>query len=142
MTRLISSQQEGLMSSTTLPGLLSQVRACTECQHKLPLGPRPLVAAHEESRILIIGQAPGRVAHETGVPWGDQSGDRLRQWMNISPKLFYNPRAVAIMSMALCYPGTGQSGDLPPSPECAPLWHPKLRAALPNAKPWGQIIAR
>lgn len=120
------------MGQRKLNQVLREVRACTLCQDKLPLPPKPLVAAHTESRILIIGQAPGRVAHETGIPWGDKSGDRLRQWMKVDSKTFYNPKSIAIMSMAFCYPGTGSTGDLPPPPECAPLWQQALKDCLPN----------
>lgn len=84
------------------------------------------------ARILIVGQAPGRRVHETGIPWNDPSGDRLREWMQVSRDTFYDESRTAIIPTGFCYPGTGKGGDLPPRPECAPLWHPRLRAALPN----------
>lgn len=110
--------------------LLQRIRACTECAAHLPHGPRPIVAASPDSRIVIIGQAPGRKVHATGVPWDDPSGDRLRQWMNVDDETFYDERRVALVPMGFCYPGKGQSGDLPPRPECAPLWHEPLLNAM------------
>ncbi len=115
-----------------LPVLLDEVRACRVCERALPLGPRPLVQLGSSARVLIIGQAPGRVAHETGVPWSDRSGDRLREWMGVERRVFYDPGSVALMPMGFCYPGPGPSGDLPPRPECAPFWHDRLRRLLPD----------
>lgn len=112
--------------------ILREVRACTECAGKLPNEPRPLLAASKHSRILIIGQAPGRVAHDTGVPWNDRSGIRLREWLGLSPEQFYDDTLVALMPMGFCFPGTGKGGDMAPRPECAPLWHPRLLAQLPR----------
>jgi uracil-DNA glycosylase len=114
--------------------LAHQVRACTVCTAHLPLGPRPVIQVDEPARVLIIGQAPGTRVHATGIPWNDPSGDRLRQWLGIDRATFYDPRRFAIMAMGFCYPGRGKGGDLPPRPECAPLWHPRLRALLPNVK--------
>lgn len=88
--------------------------------------------AGERAKLLIVGQAPGRRVHETGIPWNDPSGERLRQWLNIASDVFYDEQRVAIVPAAFCYPGKGKSGDLPPRPECAPLWHEPLLAALPN----------
>lgn len=116
------------MSSLKL--LLQEIRACEECKAELPLGPRPVLAAHNQSRILIIGQAPGIRVHESGVPWNDPSGNRLRQWMGISEADFYDIKKTAIVPMGFCYPGTGKSGDLPPRKECAELWHEQLLAKL------------
>jgi uracil-DNA glycosylase family 4 len=117
-----------------LPGLLSEIRACQACAAHLPHGPRPVVQAGESARLLIVGQAPGRRVHETGIPWNDPSGNRLREWLNISPEVFYDEQRVAIVPTAFCYPGKGKSGDLPPRPECAPLWHERLLSALPNVE--------
>lgn len=97
----------------------------------LPLGPNPIVQAAADARILIIGQAPGTKVHASGVPWDDPSGDRLREWTGLPPAVFYDPQAVALMPMGFCYPGKTGSGDAPPRPECAPLWHRPLCAALP-----------
>lgn len=113
-----------------MDNLLQRIRACTECAAHLPHGPRPIVAASPESRIVIIGQAPGRKVHETGVPWDDPSGDRLREWMDLDDDTFYDERCVALVPMGFCYPGKGKSGDLPPRPECAPLWHKPLLDAM------------
>ncbi|RKQ49302.1 uracil-DNA glycosylase [Roseivirga pacifica] len=112
--------------------LLAQIRACTICQNELPHGVNPVVAAHPESKIAIIGQAPGRLVHASGIPWDDKSGENLRNWMGISEAEFYNTSKVAILPMGFCYPGTGKSGDLPPRPECAPQWHDKLWQYMPN----------
>ena len=109
-----------------LYSLLAEIRKCTYCKNHLPLGPKPVVEAHENSRILIIGQAPGTKVHESGIPWNDASGKRLREWMNIELDTFYDPSKIAIIPMGFCYPGRGKSGDLPPRKECAPLWHQKL----------------
>ncbi|WP_022963439.1 uracil-DNA glycosylase family protein [Halopseudomonas pelagia] len=112
--------------------LISQVRDCTLCQPQLPLGARPVVQAHPSARILITGQAPGRKVHESGIPFADASGERLRGWLGITPEVFYDARQIAILPMGFCYPGTGRSGDLPPRPECAPTWRELLMAGLPN----------
>ncbi|WP_172567471.1 uracil-DNA glycosylase family protein [Vibrio fluvialis] len=112
--------------------LLREVHQCRVCEPALPLGANPVIQAHEEARILIIGQAPGIRVHESSIPWNDPSGDRLRQWLNVDKETFYNPKQIAIMPMGLCYPGKGKSGDLPPRKECAPLWHQKVLAQLPN----------
>jgi uracil-DNA glycosylase len=114
--------------------LLTKVRACTECKAHLPLGPRPVLQLHRQSRILIAGQAPGRKVHASGVPFDDASGERLRDWLGVTREQFYDPRSIAILPMAFCYPGTGKSGDLPPRPECAPLWRAQLLAALKDIK--------
>ncbi|MCE7597218.1 uracil-DNA glycosylase family protein [Vibrio fluvialis] len=115
-----------------LSDLLREIRHCRACEPALPLGANPVIQAHEDARILIIGQAPGIRVHESSIPWNDPSGDRLRQWLNVDKKTFYDPKQIAIMPMGLCYPGKGRSGDLPPRKECAPLWHQKVLAQLPN----------
>ena len=103
--------------------LLVEVRRCVVCAESLGHEPRPVVAAHRQSNIAIIGQAPGAVVHRTGVPWDDQSGENLRRWMGIDDSTFYDERQIALIPMGFCYPGKGKSGDLPPRKECAPLWH-------------------
>ncbi len=112
--------------------LLAEVRSCTVCAAMLPLGPRPVVQLSALSRIVIIGQAPGRRVHETGIPWNDPSGDRLRDWLGVTAEQFYDPATFAIMPMGFCYPGRAASGDRPPRPECAPLWHDRLLDVLPT----------
>jgi uracil-DNA glycosylase len=112
--------------------LLEEVRACRVCEAHLPLGPRPVLRADTRARVLIVGQAPGTRVHATGIPWNDPSGDRLRAWLDVDRDTFYDEQRFAIIPAGLCYPGRGRSGDLPPRPECAPLWHPKLRALLPH----------
>lgn len=113
-----------------MKALLAEIKACTVCAAHLVLGPRPIVAAQAQSRILIIGQAPGRKVHESGIPWDDASGKNLRAWMGVSQEVFYNDELLAILPMGFCFPGTGKSGDLPPRPECAPLWHAPLLAQM------------
>lgn len=112
--------------------LLTEIRNCTACAEFLPHGTRPVFAAHPKSKILIIGQAPGRIVHGTGIPWDDKSGDNLRSWMGIDKFTFYNPELVALIPMGFCYPGKGKSGDLPPRSECVPLWHAKLLEQMPE----------
>ncbi|WP_240753939.1 uracil-DNA glycosylase family protein [Natronospirillum operosum] len=96
------------------------------------MGPRPVVQAASSARVLIAGQAPGRRVHETGIPFNDASGNRLRKWLGMDEATFYDPAQVAILPMGFCYPGKGRSGDLPPKPECAPLWRQSLLDQLPN----------
>ena len=122
------------MSQRSLDNLLKEVRACRTCEAHLPLGPRPILRAGRSAKILIIGQAPGTKVHESGIPWNDASGERLSDWMQIGFERFYDEKEIAIIPMGFCYPGKGKSGDLPPRPECAPLWHDKLLAGLPNLK--------
>lgn len=118
----------------TLTQLLTDIRACRHCADKLPCGPRPVVQAHQSARLRIVGQAPGRKVHETGIPWDDRSGERLRGWLGLTPLQFYNPRKVALVPMGFCYPGKAKSGDNPPRPECASLWHEVLETHLPNIR--------
>ncbi len=112
--------------------LLSEIRACEVCKEHLPLGPRPIVAAHADAKIIIIGQAPGTKVHETGVPWDDPSGRQLRKWLGVSDEVFYDETKIALVPMGFCYPGKGRGGDLPPRKECAPLWHQQLWDSMPN----------
>jgi uracil-DNA glycosylase len=118
----------------SLATLLTDIRACSVCSAGLPLGPRPVVVADTAAKILIIGQAPGTRVHETGIPWNDPSGDRLRNWLRINRSQFYADPRLAIMPMGFCYPGRGKSGDLPPRKECAPLWHDRLWAHMPKVE--------
>lgn len=117
---------------SSLPSLLQKVRACTLCSQHLPLRPRPVLQIHASARILIVGQSPGKKVHETGVPFNDASGDRLRAWLGVSREVFYEASQIAILPMGFCYPGTGKSGDLPPRPECAPAWRQALLSHLKN----------
>jgi len=112
--------------------LLEAVRACRVCEAHLPLGPRPVLQAHEAAKILLVGQAPSARVHESGKPWDDASGQRLRAWMGIDSATFYDPTQTAIIPVAYCYPGRAASGDLPPRPECAKLWLDRLMAELPQ----------
>ncbi|HEX4112488.1 MAG TPA: uracil-DNA glycosylase family protein [Stellaceae bacterium] len=116
-----------------LDALLGQVRACTVCAAHLPLGPRPVVRGHATARLLIVSQAPGTRVHETGLTFNDRSGDRLRDWLGLDRDRFYDEDRIAIMPMGFCYPGRlAQGGDRPPRPECAALWHGRLRAHWPR----------
>ena len=118
-----------------LHDLLKEVRACEICAPDLPLGPRPTVVAKSSAKIMIIGQAPGTKVHETGIPWNDPSGDRLRNWLSVTREIFYDGSKIAIMPMGFCYPGRlERGGDNPPRPECAPAWHEKILAGLPDIK--------
>lgn len=114
--------------------LLTEIRDCRICEEHLPCGPRPVLAAHQQSRILIIGQAPGIRVHESGVAWDDPSGERLRDWMGIGRSKFYDATQIALVPMGFCYPGTGTSGDLPPRPECAEHWHERLIREMKNVR--------
>ena len=116
----------------SLSQVAREAKACHLCEAHLPLGPRPVFRVGAKARLLIVGQAPGRRVHESGVPWNDPSGDNLRAWLRMDRAIFYDRSRIAILPAGLCYPGTGKSGDLPPRPECAPLWHPRFRAALPG----------
>ena len=118
--------------SIALKNLLREIRSCRHCADSLPLGPRPVLRASSTARLLIVGQAPGARVHASGVPWDDPSGDRLRQWMCMAPQQFYDESHVAIVPMGFCYPGRGKSGDLPPPPDCAPLWHARLLKHMPH----------
>jgi uracil-DNA glycosylase len=115
----------------SLESLLDRVHACDICRNHLPLGPRPVVRISATAKILIIGQAPGTRVHETGVPWDDPSGERLRAWLGLDGERFYDVSRIAIMPTGFCYPGRDpKGGDLPPRPECAPTWHGPLREHL------------
>ena len=118
----------------SLTSLLKKVRACDVCAEYLPFPPKPILSAGKHARLMIVGQAPGRRVQETGIPWNDPSGDRLRDWLQVSREIFYDEDRIAIIPIGFCYPGKGKSGDLPPRPECAPLWQSRLRAALPDVK--------
>jgi uracil-DNA glycosylase len=113
-----------------LETLLKEIRACRLCEGHLPSGPRPVLRASRTDRLLIVGQAPGRRVHETGIPFNDPSGNRLRDWLGIDRETFYDENQIAILPMGFCYPGTGKSGDLPPRPECAEAWREKLLSHL------------
>ncbi|WP_449427523.1 uracil-DNA glycosylase family protein [Rhodanobacter umsongensis] len=114
--------------------LLAEIRACRICAAHLPLGPRPVLQASATSRLLIVSQAPGRKVHDTGIPFNDVSGERLREWLGIDRDTFYDASRIAIVPMGFCFPGTGKSGDLPPRPECAPTWHPRLLPLLTQVR--------
>ncbi len=117
-----------------MEALLRQIEQCIVCKDFLPYPPKPVLSISAESKIIIIGQAPGTKAHESGIPWNDASGDELRRWLNVDRNQFYDTSIFGIMPMGFCYPGKGKSGDLPPRPECAPLWHQQLLEKLTDVK--------
>ncbi|MFD1624807.1 uracil-DNA glycosylase family protein [Azospirillum griseum] len=122
-------------TSDALARLFAEARACTRCADALPHGCRPVLRGSTTARLLIVGQAPGARVHASGIPWNDPSGDRLRAWLAMERTAFYDESRIAIVPMGLCYPGTAaKGGDFPPRPECAPLWHPPLRAALTGVR--------
>ncbi|MFD0863235.1 uracil-DNA glycosylase family protein [Sungkyunkwania multivorans] len=112
--------------------LLTKISSCELCKAHLPLGPYPIVAAHSKVKVVIISQAPGGKAHRTGIPWDDPGGQQLRKWLGVTDEEFYEKTRFAFMPMGFCYPGKGVSGDLPPRPECAPLWHKALLERMSN----------
>ena len=114
----------------SLSSLLVDVRGCTICEAHLPLGPRPVLQVHSKARVLIAAQAPGRKVHDSGVPFDDASGNRLREWLDVNREVFYDPEQIAILPMGFCFPGSGRQGDLPPRPECAPAWRKQLLGQL------------
>jgi len=114
--------------------LIEEISACTICRSFLPNEPRPVFSVDVDSKIIIIGQAPGQKVHRSGIPWDDQSGNELRRWLGVTRDQFYNKKLFALMGMGFCYPGKGKSGDLPPRPECAPKWHQLLISKMKKAK--------
>lgn len=102
--------------------LIQEIKNCSLCVEDLPLEPKPILQFSKSSKILIVGQAPGRLAHDSGVPWNDLSGERLRNWLSVESADFYNKELFAIVPMGFCYPGKGLSGDLPPRKECRARW--------------------
>ena len=116
----------------SLSAVSREARACRFCEQKLPQEPRPVFRVGHSARLLIVGQAPGRLVHETGIPWNDPSGNVLRAWLALEREAFYDTSRIAIVPAGLCYPGTVNGADLPPCKECAPLWQPRFRAALPD----------
>ncbi len=122
------------MKADALVPLLTEVRACLLCSAHLPLGPRPVVQASALSRLLIVSQAPGCKVHDNGIPFNDASGDRLRDWLGVDRAMFYDAERITIVPMGFCFPGTLKGGDLPPRPECAPAWHPRLLPRLTRVR--------
>ncbi len=117
-----------------LKKLLAEIRNCRVCETNLPFGANPIIQASNSSKITIVGQAPGKIVHESSVPWTDKSGENLRKWLGIEKGTFYNKNEIALMPMGFSFPGTGKSGDLAPRPECAPLWHGQLLKSMKQVK--------
>lgn len=118
----------------SLPRVSAEARACTLCAETLPFKPRPVFLVGRGARLLVVGQAPGRRVHMTGIPWNDPSGDLLREWLAMERAEFYDTSRIAIVPTGLCYPGTLNGADLPPCRKCAPEWQPRFRAALPGIR--------
>jgi uracil-DNA glycosylase len=114
--------------------LLLNIRNCTLCKAHLPLGPRPIVFANPDSKIVIVSQAPGTKAHASGIPWDEASGKQLQRWLDVRDEEFFDEKNFAILPIGFCYPGRGKGGDLPPRPECAPKWHEKVWNLMPNVE--------
>lgn len=120
-------------SQSTIEQLMAKIKQCQACALHLPYQPKPVVRASATAKLLIIGQAPGTKVHQSGIPWNDRSGDRLREWLKLGKEDFYDVSKIAIMPMGFCYPGVDQhGGDKPPRSECAPLWHLALRKLMPH----------
>ena len=130
----MSPKRKPLQGSNELDVLVAEIGACRVCAHALPHEPNPIVWVHPEARILIVGQAPGRLVHETSIPWNDRSGDRLRAWMGLERDTFYARESIAVAAMGFCFPGTVKGADLPPRKECAPLWRPRLLPLMKNVR--------
>ncbi len=126
--------QGTIVNAAAFAALQRDIRSCTLCAAHLPHGTRPVLQISQTARILIVGQAPGRKVHASGIPFDDASGERLRDWMGINRETFYDASRVAILPMGFCYPGTGKSGDLPPRPECAATWRGKVLTELRDIK--------
>ena len=123
------------MRVMALDQLLCEIRACRACADELPHEPRPVVQVRPETRLLICAQAPGRRVHESGLPFDDPSGDRLRRWMGVDRETFYGDPRIGVAGMAFCYPGTDpKGGDYPPPARCATLWRERLLAQLPKVE--------
>jgi len=120
--------------STDIDTLRCQILNCSRCEKHLPDPPKPIFQISANARLLIIGQAPGRITRERGRPWDDASGDRLRKWLEMDKERFYQSGELGIVPMGFCYPGKGRSGDLPPRQECAPTWHTALLDAMPEVE--------
>lgn len=106
--------------------IVTKIKQCSDCAQSLPFAPRPILQYSDTAKIFLIGQAPGIRAHLSHLPWNDASGERLRAWLKLPHRSFYNREILSIVPMGFCYPGKSKSGDLPPRPECAPKWHPHL----------------
>ena len=117
-----------------LLNVLNDIKSCKVCESELSHGVNPVLSVSRKSKILIIGQAPGLLVHQSGKPWDDKSGERLREWLGVTKDEFYDPNLFGILPMGFCYPGKGKSGDLPPRKECAPLWHQSVLDELPNVE--------
>ncbi len=122
------------MSMSATIKIISEVKSCSHCANQMPHDPNPVLQIHPNARILIAGQAPGRKVHQSGIPFDDASGTRLRQWLGVDKRVFYNPEQIAILPMAFCYPGSSKSGDLKPNPDCAVKWRDSVLSLMPDIR--------
>ena len=118
----------------TISELKKNIKACKLCEEDLPYPPKPVFSFSAKSKTLIVGQAPGSKVQESGMPWNDASGDRLREWLQVSKEQFYDTKYFSIVPMAFCYPGKGKSGDLPPPPKCAETWMQPILDKVPERR--------
>lgn len=118
------------MSPDELSVIRAEIAADPANAGQAALGWEPLFTASPSSRIVIIGQAPGRRAQASGIPWDDPSGVKLRDWLGVTPEQFYDPGVISLMPMDFYYPGKGKGGDLPPRRDFAPKWHPRILAEM------------
>ena len=125
---------ERLPVDEQLDALLADIRACRICEDILPMGPRPVLQVGPKARVLIVGQAPGIRVHETGVPFNDPSGDRLRDWMGVDRDTFYDDTQIALVPIGFCFPGTAKYGDVPPPPVCAETWRQRVMDQIPHVR--------
>ena len=130
----LEASTSSVLSFYKMDKILSEIRNCIVCKAFLPNVPRPIIQASSVSKIVIIGQAPGQKVQNSGIPWDDASGDNLRLWLGVDKQTFYNEKIFALMPMGFCFPGSGKSGDLPPRPECAPLWHQEVLKSMPGIR--------
>lgn len=117
----------------TFRELVDEIHNCKLCQQYLPFESKPIISLGKSCKLLIIGQAPGKIAHETNMPWNDKSGERLRRWLCIDSDTFYDQKQVSLLPMGFCFPGYKRGADAPPRKECAPFWHEKVLQQLSHS---------
>lgn len=122
------------MKFSSSEALINRIKQCSLCQEELPFSANPVFQFNPKSKILIAGQAPGLTAHKSSIPFDDQSGKRLKQWLQVTNEQFYDHKLFSILPMGFCYPGKQKSGDLPPSKRCANTWREPLLSALTECK--------
>lgn len=126
-------------SPSQMQPLVNDIKACRLCADRFAAtetghAPRPVLRVSRTATVLIAGQAPGARVHESGLPFTDPSGDRLRDWMQVDSDTFYDAARIAIVPMAFCFPGYRKGADLPPPPICAQTWRQSVLAQMPGIK--------